>query len=111
MSYRMRVRYRPSLTLITEESCASAHSGAIPRWRGVREPVNLERARGMGGENGRISQRTRTRHRRHSHGGTGCGSAHKPFIAFRASFSNLSSTVFPGAYLRYHQHQPCLTSE
>ena len=23
----------------------------------------------------------------HSHGGTGCGSAHKPFLAYRASFS------------------------
>jgi len=36
----------------------------------------------------------------------GCGSAHKPFRASRASFSSLSSTVSPGAYLRYHQHQP-----
>jgi hypothetical protein len=32
---------------------------------------------------------------RHSHGGTGCGSAHKPFLASRASFSNPSSTVSP----------------
>ena len=47
---------------------------------------------------------------RHSHGGTGCGSAHKPFFASRASFSNPSSTVSPGAYFRYHQHQPSLTS-
>jgi hypothetical protein len=45
---------------------------------------------------------------RHSHGGTGCGSAHKPFLASRASFSNPSSTVSPGACFRYHQHQPCL---
>ena len=44
---------------------------------------------------------------RHSHGGTGCGSAHKPFSPSRASFSNPSSTVSPGAYFRYHQHQPC----
>jgi hypothetical protein len=43
---------------------------------------------------------------RHSHGGTGCGSAHKPFRASRASVSSLSSTIFPGAYFRYHQHQP-----
>jgi hypothetical protein len=43
---------------------------------------------------------------RHSHGGTGCGSAHKPFLASRASFSSSSSTVSPGAYFRYHQHQP-----
>ena len=43
----------------------------------------------------------------HSHGGTGCGSAHKPFFASRASFSRPSSTVSSGAYFRYHQHQPC----
>jgi len=30
---------------------------------------------------------------RHSHGGTGCGSAHKPFLASRASFSTPSSTL------------------
>ena len=47
---------------------------------------------------------------RHSHGGTGCGSTHKPFFASRASFSSPSSTVSPGAYFRYHQHQPSLTS-
>src|SRR6476660_809447 len=46
----------------------------------------------------------------HSHGGTGCGSAHKPFFPSRASFSNPSTTVSPGAYFRYHQHQPSLTS-
>jgi hypothetical protein len=34
---------------------------------------------------------------RHSHGGTGCGSTHKPFLPSRASFSSPSSTVFPGA--------------
>jgi hypothetical protein len=39
---------------------------------------------------------------RHSHGGTGCGSAHKPILASRAFFSNPSSTVSPGAYFRYH---------
>jgi hypothetical protein len=42
---------------------------------------------------------------RHSHGGTGTGSAHKPFFASRAYFSSPSSTVSPGAYFRYHQHQ------
>ena len=47
---------------------------------------------------------------RHSHGGTGCGSAHKPFRPARASFSSPSSTVSTGAYVRYHQHQPSLTS-
>jgi len=36
---------------------------------------------------------------RHSHGGTGCGSTHRPFFAPRASFSRLSSSVFPGATL------------
>jgi len=41
---------------------------------------------------------------RHSHGGTGCGLAHNPFLASRASLSNPFSTVFPGAYFRYHQH-------
>src|SRR5580765_2371223 len=46
----------------------------------------------------------------HSHGGTGCGSAYNHFLASRASFSNPSSTVFAGAYFRYHQHQPSLTS-
>lgn len=46
---------------------------------------------------------------RHSHGGTGFGSVHTPFLAFRASCSNPSSPVFPGTYFRYHQHQPSLT--
>ena len=45
---------------------------------------------------------------RHSHGGIGCGSTHNPFCPSRASFSNPSRTMPPGAYLRYHQ--PCLTS-
>ena len=36
---------------------------------------------------------------RHSHGGTGCGSAHKPFRPSRASFSNPSSTVSPAHIL------------
>src|ERR1043165_6900604 len=39
----------------------------------------------------------RYRRLRHSHGGTGWGSAHKPFLASRASFSNPSSIVSPGA--------------
>jgi hypothetical protein len=47
---------------------------------------------------------------RHSHGGTGCGSAHKPIFASRAFFSSLSNSLFPSAYFRYHQHQPSLTS-
>jgi hypothetical protein len=47
---------------------------------------------------------------RHSHGGTGCGSAHNPFRPACASFSNPSSIASPGAYFRYHQHQPSLTS-
>ena len=46
----------------------------------------------------------------HSHGGTGCRSAHNPFCVFLASVSNPSSTVLPGAYFRYHQHQPSLTN-
>jgi len=46
----------------------------------------------------------------HSHGGTGCGSAHNPFMASRASRSNPSSTLSPGAYFRYHQHQPSSTN-
>ena len=33
----------------------------------------------------------------HSHGGIGAGSAHKPFLASRASLSKPSSTVSPGA--------------
>jgi hypothetical protein len=37
--------------------------------------------------------------------------AHNPFFASRESFSNPSRTVSPCAYFRYHQHQPCLTSE
>jgi hypothetical protein len=37
-----------------------------------------------------------------SHGGTGCGSAHKPFFASRTSVSNPASTVPPCAYFRYH---------
>lgn len=47
---------------------------------------------------------------RHSHGGSECRSAHKPFFASRASFSNPSSVKSPGAYFPYHQHQPSLTS-
>lgn len=42
---------------------------------------------------------------RRSHGGTGAGSTHKPFLASRASLSSPSSTVSLGAYFRYHQHQ------
>jgi hypothetical protein len=34
----------------------------------------------------------------HSHGGTGCGSAYKPFFASRAFFSSLSNSLFPRAY-------------
>jgi hypothetical protein len=39
-----------------------------------------------------------------------CGSAHTPILASRASFSSPFSTVSPGAYFRYHQHQSCFTS-
>ena len=35
----------------------------------------------------------------YSHGGTDCGSVHKPFLASRGSFSSPSSTVSPDAYL------------
>ena len=42
----------------------------------------------------------------HSHGGTGCGSAHKPFLASRACFSSFSSSASSGAYFRYHQRRP-----
>ena len=37
---------------------------------------------------------------RHSHGGTGCGSAHKPAFASRASDSSFSRAASPGAYFR-----------
>jgi hypothetical protein len=47
----------------------------------------------------------------HSHGGMGAGSTHKPFFASRAFFSRLSSMESPGAYFRYHQHQPSLIHE
>ena len=47
----------------------------------------------------------------HSHGGIGCGSAHNPFSASRASASKPFSTASPGAYFRYHQHQPSFTNE
>ena len=47
---------------------------------------------------------------RHSHGGTGCGSAHKPILASRASCSSPSSIVSPVAYFLYHQHQRSLIS-
>ncbi len=46
----------------------------------------------MRGEPGRISAMGRSRDFRHSHGGTGCGSAHK---LSRASFSNHSNTAPP----------------
>jgi hypothetical protein len=52
-------------------------------------------------ESGRSLMRYRFRH---SHGGTGCESTHKPFFTSRASLSNPSSTVSPGAYFQYHQH-------
>jgi hypothetical protein len=35
---------------------------------------------------------------------------HKPFLASLASVSSPSNTTSPGAYFRYHQHQPSLTS-
>src|SRR4029077_9713539 len=38
------------------------------------------------------------------------GSAHNPFLDSRAFCSSSSSTVFPGAYFRSHQHQPSSTS-
>lgn len=47
---------------------------------------------------------------RHSHGGTGRGSAQSPFFASRASFSSHARKVCSGAYFRYHQHQPSMTS-
>ena len=47
---------------------------------------------------------------RYIHGGTGPGSTHKPFRPACASLSNCSSTVSVGAYFRYHQHRPSLTS-
>jgi len=47
---------------------------------------------------------------RHSHGGIGAESAKKSSPAPRALRSNSSRTTFPGAYVRYHQHPPCLTS-
>jgi hypothetical protein len=37
---------------------------------------------------------------RHSHGGTGCGSAHKPRFASCASFSSASRSVSPGPYFQ-----------
>jgi hypothetical protein len=40
----------------------------------------------------------------HFHGGTGCGLAHKPFFASRASVSIFSNSASLGAYFRYHQH-------
>lgn len=43
---------------------------------------------------------------RYAQGGTGAGSAHKPFLASLASFSSLSSSVSSGAYFGYHQHTP-----
>lgn len=45
----------------------------------------------------------------HSHGGTGCGSAYKPFLASRPSLSNPSRAVSPGADFLNHHHQPSLT--
>src|SRR5262249_21639056 len=45
------------------------------------------------------------------HGGTDCESAHSPSPAPRARRSSSSRITFPGAYFRYHQHQPSLTSE
>ena len=62
------------------------------------------------GRTTKVDQRARTCDRRHSHGGVGCGSTHKPLLNSRASFSSVSSSMFPGAYFRYHQHQPSLTS-
>ena len=36
--------------------------------------------------------------------------AYTLFRSSRASHSNRSSTVSPGAYFRYHQHHPSLTN-
>jgi hypothetical protein len=47
---------------------------------------------------------------RHSHGGTGFGSAHSPRLSALATASNISNLVSEGAYFRNHQHQPSLTS-
>ena len=49
---------------------------------------------------------TRSKHKlvrrphRHSHGGTGCGSARKPFLASRTAFFNSSRTASPSTYFR-----------
>jgi len=40
---------------------------------------------------------------RHSHGGSGGGSVHKPFLASRASVSRCSNTGSPTAYFRYQR--------
>jgi hypothetical protein len=47
---------------------------------------------------------------RQSHGGIGFGLAHKPRFAFRAAASAVASSLFFGAYFRYHQAQPSWTS-
>ncbi len=47
---------------------------------------------------------------REAHGGMGAESTHKPFLISRASFSIFSSSLSPGAYFLYHQHQSYMTN-
>jgi hypothetical protein len=42
-------------------------------------------------------------------GGNRCLPQYPRDFTSRASTSSLSSTVSPGAYFRYHQHQPSFT--
>jgi hypothetical protein len=58
---------------------------------------------GTGPEGGGVSVR---RPFRHSHGGTGRGSAHKSGIASHAVFFNSSRRASPSAYVRDHSKQP-----
>ena len=43
---------------------------------------------------------------RHSHGGSGCGSAHKPIPDVRALISSSSRITSPGAFFWYYLHTP-----
>jgi hypothetical protein len=47
---------------------------------------------------------------RHSQGGIGSASAHKPRLAAFASSSMSDSVSSSGAYFRYHQHIPAFTN-
>jgi hypothetical protein len=87
---------------LESSSCTATDTARIHLWRYV---VERNEAGGFRYEkilSVRIPRPAHLPRFRHSHDGTGLGSAHRPFFASRAFCSGPSSTVSPGAYFRYH---------